>query len=135
MPKLTNRPPKYAKFKNYAVTFHNGKRIYLGLYGSPESHTAYARFLAERRLNPDLVLPRGEANVAVCELAAGFLDHAKATLGKPNYTHYRIAIIDLFHNSKIPIISVLRRRSCSKFQSSRQGGNDGSGRTKTTDGG
>jgi len=84
MPKLTNRPPKYAKFKNYAVTFHNGKRIYLGPYGSEKSHTAYARLLAERRLNPDLVLPRGETNVAVCELAAGFLDQAKGTLAKPN---------------------------------------------------
>ena len=94
MPKLTNRPPKYSKFKNYAVTFHNGKRIYLGTYGSPESHTAYARFLAERRLNPGLVLPKGETAVAVSELAVGFLDHAKATLAKPNYTHYRIATMD-----------------------------------------
>ncbi len=94
MPKLINRPPKYSKFKKYAVTFHNGKRIYLGLYGSPESHTAYARFLAERRLDPSLVLPTGETNAAVCELAAAFFDHAKATLAKPNYTHYRIAVMD-----------------------------------------
>jgi hypothetical protein len=92
MPKLVNRPPIYSKFKKYAVTFHNGKRVYLGLYGSPESHAAYARFLAERRLNPDLVLPRGETSVSVKELAAVFLDHAKATLGKQNYIHYRTAV-------------------------------------------
>ena len=94
MPKLKNRPPKYSQFKKYAVTFHQGKRIYLGLYGSPESHTAYARFLAERRLTPDLVLSKGESNVAVSELAAAFLDNAKAALAKPNYTHYRIAVMD-----------------------------------------
>ena len=76
MPKLVNRPPKYGKMGKYAFVTHNRKRIYLGLYGSPESHEAYARFVAERRLSPDLVLPKGESNVAVKELAAAFLDYA-----------------------------------------------------------
>jgi hypothetical protein len=67
----------------YAFVSHNGKRVYLGFYGSPESHEKYARFLAERRLNPNLVLPKTESNVSVKELAAAFLDHAKATLAKP----------------------------------------------------
>jgi hypothetical protein len=57
MPKLVNRPPKYAKMGKYAFVSHNGKRVYLGFYGTPESHEKYARFLAERRLNPDLVCP------------------------------------------------------------------------------
>jgi hypothetical protein len=30
----------------------------------------------------------------VKELAAAFLDHAKATLAKPNYIHYRTVVID-----------------------------------------
>ena len=94
MPKLVNRPPKYSQCNGQATVSHNGKRVYLGRYGSPESHEAYSRFLADRRLNPELALPRGESNVSVKELAAAFLDHAKATLGKPNYTHYRIAVMD-----------------------------------------
>ena len=94
MPKLVNRPPKYAKMGKYAFVTQNGKRVYLGLYGSPESHEKYARFLAERRLNPDGTIPRREANVTVKELVAGFLDHAKATLSQPNYTHYRIVTLE-----------------------------------------
>jgi len=94
MPKLVNRPPKYARMGKYAFVTHKGKRVYLGRYGSPESHEAYNRFLAERRLNPNLIPPRGESNGTVKELAAAFLDHAEATLAKPNYTHHRIAVLD-----------------------------------------
>jgi integrase len=32
--------------------------------------------------------------MTISELAAGFLDHAKATLAVPNYTHHRIVILD-----------------------------------------
>jgi len=78
----------------YAFVSHNGRRIYLGLHGSPESHEKYARHLAERRLNPDGIPPKGESNVTVKELAVAFLDHAKATLAKPNYTHHRIAVLE-----------------------------------------
>ena len=94
MPKLKNRPPKYAKMGKYAFVTHNRKRIYLGLYGSPESHEAYARFVAARRLNPDLVLPKGESDVRVKELAVAFLDHAEATLDKANYTHHRTVVLE-----------------------------------------
>jgi hypothetical protein len=36
MPKLTNRPAKYSKLKQYAVIYIYGKIHYLGLYGSEE---------------------------------------------------------------------------------------------------
>jgi hypothetical protein len=55
MPKLKNRPPQYKHMGKYAVIYVNGKRIYLGLHGSSESHAAYARFVAERRINGDHV--------------------------------------------------------------------------------
>jgi len=51
MPKLLNRPPKYSKFRQYAVVYHQSKRIYLGLYGSPESRFTYARLIAESQVN------------------------------------------------------------------------------------
>jgi len=93
MPKLTNKPPKYSKLKNYAVVYLNGKIHYLGLYGSPESKTAYARLVAESRSDVAR-LPRGEGeeSMSVGELATAFLDYAKATLESPNYTHHRIII-------------------------------------------
>ena len=36
----------------------------------------------------------GESSVSVAELVAAFLQHAKATLKTPNYTYYRIVLLD-----------------------------------------
>ena len=96
MPKLLNRPPKYSKLKQYAVVYYQGKIHYLGLYGSPESRTAYARFVTESQSSPVLHLtkPPEGTTVAVSELAAAFLDHAKTRLAVQHYNHYRIAIGD-----------------------------------------
>ena len=95
MPKLKNKPPKYAKLKNYAVVYISGKIHYLGQYGSTESRSAYARLVAEYQPNAQFLLPKpDEGGVTVGELAAAFLDHAEATLKKPNYVHHRIAIGD-----------------------------------------
>jgi integrase len=97
MPKLLNRPPKYSKLKKYAVVYLHDKIHYLGLYGSEESKVAYARFIAESRANPTLLLPKGESaetGITVSDLAAAFLEHAEATLAQENYDHYRIVVRD-----------------------------------------
>ena len=78
----------------YAVVYHQSKRIYLGLYGSPESHTAYARFVAESRANFIPHLPKEGSCATVSELAAAFLDHAEVTVAPTSYAHYRILIGD-----------------------------------------
>ena len=92
MPKLLHRPPKYSKLKKYAVVYLNGKIHYLGQYGSEESRVAFARFIAESRVNPTFFPPKGELTVKVSDLAAAFLDHAQATLGTQNYNHHRIVM-------------------------------------------
>ena len=94
MPKLKNKPPKYSKLKNYAVVYHQGKIHYLGQYGSPESKTAYARFVAENRVETTLLVPKPEegASVTVSELGIAFLDHTKDTLDTACYGHYKIII-------------------------------------------
>ena len=94
MPKLTKRPPKYAKFKNYAVTFHNGKRIYLGIHDTPESWAAYHRFCAEIKANPGFSPSKDEKNITVRELTAAFLDYAKVNKDPTNYGHYRVVVLD-----------------------------------------
>ena len=93
MPKLSNRPPKYSKLKDYAVVYQNGKIQYLGQYGSPESKTAYARLVAESR-NPVIRPSKDEQSLSVAELAAAFLEHTRTTLETANYTHHRIVIAD-----------------------------------------
>ena len=116
MPQNTHRPPKYCKLKSgkrlYAVVYHHGKTIYLGTYGSPESKVAYARFIAELKQQPEVVLPtipkdepeapiKGEPGATVKELGIAFLDHVlkirgSAKHGKADYTHYRVALGVLF---------------------------------------
>ena len=94
MPKQ-NKPPKYCKMGKYAVVYlHGKKKHYLGLYGSPESHVAYSRLLAELQANPGFFPQKEEANITVRELAAAFLDHAKETFDDRDYRHCRTAVID-----------------------------------------
>jgi integrase len=94
MPKLNSRPPKYSKLKNYAVVYVYGKIHYLGLYGSPESKVAYSRFGSENQASPAVFLPTGETSVTIKELAAAFLDHAKAHYDTTTYDFYRIIVFD-----------------------------------------
>ena len=94
MPKLKNKPPKYAKLKNYAVVYFQGKTHYLGLYGSPESKTAYARFVAESRVDPIFAPPQEGEKITVADLVAAFLSHVKPTLDASTFGHYRTLIAD-----------------------------------------
>jgi superfamily I DNA and RNA helicase len=55
----TNRPPtyRYHKARNCAVVTIDGRNRYLGSYGSPESHEAYARLIAEWNSNGKQFFP------------------------------------------------------------------------------
>ena len=90
MPKL-NKPPKYCKMGKYAVVYLNGKKIYLGLYGSPESHAAYSRLIAEWQASPGFCPQKSEGGITVRELTAAYLDYAEAMLGHSDYllVHYQ----------------------------------------------
>jgi integrase len=93
MPKQ-NKPPKYCKMGKYALVYHQGRKIYLGLYGSPESKAAYARLLAELQANPTAIpLSNVERTVTISELAAEFLDYAKTNINFTDYTHYQTVIL------------------------------------------
>jgi integrase len=81
--------------RKYAVVYLHGKKIYLGLYGSPESHAAYARLVAELQANPDDVhQSNGKKQVTVPELAVEFLDNVQGSTNPTDYAHYRTAIMD-----------------------------------------
>jgi hypothetical protein len=97
MPKQ-NKPPKYCKMGKYALVYHQGRKIYLGLYGSPESKAAYARLLAELQADPTAIpLSNGEKKVTISELAAEFLDHAKAHCDSTTYDFYRVIVFDFLN--------------------------------------
>ena len=94
MPKLINRNPKLSKLQKYAVSYYRGKIYYFGIHGTPEALTAYNRFCAELQSNSAVPLPKAEKHVTVRELAAAFLDYAKASIDPISYGHYRIVILD-----------------------------------------
>ena len=108
MPKNRYKPPKYCKLKAgkklYAVVYHQGKTVYLGDYGSPESKIAYARFIAEYKQGQEIAIPiiqKGEPGITVKELGIAFLDHmlivqGAAKHGKIDYGHCRVALSILF---------------------------------------
>ena len=52
MPRRSGKVPSYTKHKasGQAVVRINGKDHYLGVYGTPESHDAYERLIAEWRV-------------------------------------------------------------------------------------
>ena len=113
MPKL--KPPKYSidKSKNKAFVRIDGKKNYLpGKINSPESREAYARFEIEwwensRRPVGERIataLPVSVDKITVSEVALQFLRHIEATKAKPNFTHYRIAVMDFLvkHYGSIP---------------------------------
>jgi len=94
MPILRNRPPKYQRSGKYAVVYHHGKRIYLGDYGSQESQVAYSRFVAGSQAAPTFHLSTGETSISVRELAAGYLDQAKATQSSTDYKNCCTVVFD-----------------------------------------
>jgi integrase len=82
MPRLVNRLPKYSSHKpsGQAKVRFNGRTIYLGKYGSPESKEAYARFIASiPKLAEKSVLtePTPGAVLTVGECVLRFYQHAQ----------------------------------------------------------
>ena len=79
----------------YALVYHQGRKIYLGLYGSPESKTAYTRLLAELQADPIAIpLSNEKKRVTISELAVTFLDYAAKNINFTDYTHYQTVILD-----------------------------------------
>jgi integrase len=104
MPKLKNRPVKYLKVGKYAVVYLHGKRIYLGLYGSPESQKEYARIVAEKQSNPMFFLEKEEKTVSLDELGKAYLEYAKRRFDKSHCENYRTALgfaLDLYGHKPV----------------------------------
>jgi len=94
MPKLKNRMPKVCRDRNQAFSWHNGKREYHGVWGSPEAEKSYKRFIARLLENPILPLQDGKTgDVLISELAAGFIQHAESrNMDKADMGHFKTTI-------------------------------------------
>jgi integrase len=79
MPKLKNRLPKRCNDRGRAFSWHNGKRIYHGVWGSPEAEKNYKRFISALLENPELRPQIGDVEgVLVMELCEDFMEHIEA---------------------------------------------------------
>ena len=79
MPKLKNQFPKMYRDRNQAISKHNGKRIYHGVWGSTEAEKSYKRFIAALIEHPALPYKAGAGGVvSVAELADAFLERTES---------------------------------------------------------
>ena len=79
MPKLKNRLPRLCRDRKLAISWYNGKRIYHGIWGSPEAEKNYKRFIAAllENLSPTPTpTPQlgGDTDLLIAELTDAFLD-------------------------------------------------------------
>jgi len=93
MPKLKNQYPKNCRDRNQSFSWYNGKRIYHGVWGSPEAEKNYKRFIARLLENPDLpLLDDKTGEVLVSELAAGFMNYIEPQQDRTEILHFKRAI-------------------------------------------
>ena len=79
-----------------AVVHYHGRLHYLGRHGTPESKTAYARFVAEIQANPNpaVFMSSGEKHVTMRELTAAYLDYAESNINPTDYGHCNVIVQD-----------------------------------------
>ncbi|MDR0329052.1 MAG: site-specific integrase [Planctomycetaceae bacterium] len=100
MPKLKNRLPKNCRDRNQAFSWYDGKRIYHGVWGSPEAEKNYKRFIAALLESPALPLQAegdslpigGGSEVLVSEIAIAFLDSIESQMDKNEYMLFKYAV-------------------------------------------
>src|SRR5262245_14838662 len=101
MPRLVHKPPAYSLHKpsGQAKVKDQGRVIYLGKYGSPESWEKYHRFLAERYGRKDLVgqqkiQPEAEP-LTITELAVRYFRHCEQYYVKNGKVTNQVTMIKL----------------------------------------
>ena len=89
---MTKKLPKQCRDRNQSYSWHNGKRIYHGIWKSSEADAAYRRFIAELLESPAGILRHHTGDVLIAELAADFLNFHTARLDESHVRHFRLAI-------------------------------------------
>ena len=102
MPKLNiEKVPKQCNDRGRSYSWHNGKRVYHGVAGTPEANRNYQRFVHNLTKEPSLSpLPDTGANtgtsgggndVLVAELCDVFLKYAVKAKSPSDYSNYKTA--------------------------------------------
>jgi len=103
MPRLTTKIPKYRLHKGsgQAVVTIDGRDVYLGKHGSPESKAKYNQVVAEWQLNGRALPAAHSREVTVNEVILAYLNHVKHYYvkdGRPTSSQHEIrASLQPFH--------------------------------------
>ena len=103
MPKLNvEKVPKQCNDRGRSFSWHNGKRIYHGVAGTPEANRNYRRFVNNLTKEPTSSLPGVETNdgvhagtngrggnVLIAELCDAFLKYAVKAKSQSDYSTIR----------------------------------------------
>jgi len=90
---MKNILPKNCRDRNQAFSWHNGKRYYHGVWGSPEADKSYKRFIAALLENPTLPLRMDKDTDTLCsELADAFLEAHENRMNKTDRGHFKRAL-------------------------------------------
>jgi len=93
MPKLKNQLPKVCRDRNQAFSWNSGKRVYHGVWGTPEADKSYKRFIAALLESPTLPLQDNRTgDVLVSELVAGFMASIEPKADTTDISHFKRAI-------------------------------------------
>jgi len=93
MPKLKNQCPKNCRDRNQSFSWYKGKRVYHGVWGSPEADKSYKRFIAALLESPNLLLRDSKTgDVLVSELATDFLTAIEFQTNKADLWHFNRVI-------------------------------------------
>ena len=104
MPKLKemskmDKVPKQCNDRGRSYSWHEGKRIYHGVWGTPEANKNYLRFIHELTKEPTLSPPdtgasvgtAGAGSILVAELCDAFLKYAVKAKSPSDYSNYKTA--------------------------------------------
>jgi integrase len=116
MPKLLNQLPKKCRDRNQCFSWHRGKRIYHGVWGSPDAEKSYKRFIAALLESPAPVFQNENGGeMLISELADAFLEHIETRMDKTHVQHFKRAIgylVDVYGELTIDDFSPKKLKVC-----------------------
>ena len=116
MPKLKNQVPKNCRDRNQSFSWYKGKRVYHGVWNSPEAVRNYNRFLARLRENPVLPLQKNKTGeTLISELVVSFLGYVEPRLDKTEFQHFKRAIsflVEIYGESAVNEFSLMELEIC-----------------------
>ena len=106
MPNLSLRPPKMSLVKatDSAVVYANGKRIYLGKWGTEKAKQAYRDFIELWAAHNGQIPDKSPTSAIVSQLVSNYMEDAGTRLGPSDFGHCKTVayfLVSLYRNTPV----------------------------------